>query len=177
VLPQICAFMVNLVAHQPQLMRLLYFAALELPGSENVYREHLGPVFDAISGYLARCVARGVLQDLDPSLTTLGLFGMVVAHTTLYELFTGRELPFASVQDAVSAYSGFWERALLNPEQKPGVALHGPSAAPLGDSMLAGPLAGCVRGGRDGLRTNHERRAGHHGWSCDGHGRLSDQPR
>ena len=120
VLPQICDFMVQLVVEQPELMRLLYFAALELPGSEHVYREHLGPVFDAISGYVARCTSRGALQNVDSSVTTLGLFGTVIAHTALYELFTGRQLPFANSQDAVSAYARFWEKALLNPAHVPG---------------------------------------------------------
>ncbi len=131
VLPKICDFVVQLVLQQPQMMRLLYFAALELPGSEHVYREHLGPVFDAISGYLARCADRGVLQKVDASVTTLGLFGTAVAHATLYELFTGRALPFANTQDAALAYSDFWEKALLNPVQTP-------CAAPLRNPAVAG---------------------------------------
>src|SRR5512146_2533610 len=119
VLPQIVEFLVETVVQQPELLRLLYFAALELPGSQDIYREHLGPVFDSISSYFERCAARGVLQNLDASMTTLGLLGMVIAHSTLHELLTGNELPFTDARDAASAYSQFWEKALLQTVPQP----------------------------------------------------------
>jgi AcrR family transcriptional regulator len=42
IVPMIVGFLVDAMMQQPQLMRLLYVAAFELPGSERMFREHLG---------------------------------------------------------------------------------------------------------------------------------------
>ena len=108
VLPKLFHFVVDLICGQPELMRLLYVSALELPGSDELYRKHLGGIFDSVSAYLTRAAARGAIADIDPHIATLAFIGTVISHSSLYQLFVGRELPFASTTEAGSAYSGFW---------------------------------------------------------------------
>ena len=108
VMPMLVAFIVSIVRGQPELMRMLYVSALELPGADEVYRKHLGAIFDSVSSYLRRSAARGAICDIDPDIGTLGLIGTVIAHSNLYQLFTGRELPFANATEANAAYARFW---------------------------------------------------------------------
>ena len=108
VLPKLFDFLVELTCGQPELMRLLYVSALELPGSDEIYRKHLGAIFDSMSGYLTRCAARGAIGGIDPNLATLAFVGTVISHSSLYQLFVGRALPYAGKNEASSAYSNFW---------------------------------------------------------------------
>jgi AcrR family transcriptional regulator len=108
VLPMIFGFVVSIIHGQPELVRLLYVSGLELPGAQEIYRKHLGGIFDSVSAYLERSSARRAICGIDPHIATLAFAGTVMAHSNLYELFVGRELPFASVQEAVAAYSKFW---------------------------------------------------------------------
>ena len=108
VLPKLFQFVVELICGQPELMRLLYVSALELPGSDEIYRKHLGGIFDSVSTYLTRAAARGAIAGIDPHIATLAFIGTVISHSSLYQLFVGRELPFATTTEASSAYSTFW---------------------------------------------------------------------
>ena len=92
-------------------MRLLYVAGFEFPGSEQMVRDHLGPIFDSVNAYFSRCAARGVIRDLEPTFTTLGLAGAVSAHQNLHQLFTGRDL-LPDPQTFAPAYAQFWLNAL-----------------------------------------------------------------
>ena len=74
-------------------------------------REHLGLVFDTVNAYFSRCAAKGIIRDLEPTMATLGLAGLVSAHHNLHHLFTGRDLPW-DAQDAAPAYARFWFNAL-----------------------------------------------------------------
>lgn len=122
VLPLIFAFVVSIIREQPELMRLLYVSGLELPGAEEVYRKHLGAIFDAISAYLTRSAARGAICSVDPHIATLAFAGTVIAHSNLYQLFVGRELPFANTEEASSAYSKFWLNILKGALVQPSCA-------------------------------------------------------
>jgi len=108
VLPKLFEFVVELICGQPELMRLLYVSALELPGSDDIYRKHLGGIFDSVSTYLRRSADRGAIAGIDPHIATLAFVGTVISHSSLYQLFVGRELPFATTSEASSAYSTFW---------------------------------------------------------------------
>ena len=111
VLPMLVDFLVAKLSEDSELMRLLYVAGFELPGAERMFREHLGPIFDAVNAYFARCAARGVICNLEPTFATLGLAGAVGAHRSLHQLFTGRDLP-AHGQAFAPAYAQFWLNAL-----------------------------------------------------------------
>jgi AcrR family transcriptional regulator len=111
IVPMLAAFMVEHISQHPELMRLLYVARFELPGSDQVFREHLGPIFDAVHAYFSRCAAKGLIRDLDPTIATLGLAGAVSAHLNLHQLFTGRDLPW-DAQNAAPIYAQLWLNAL-----------------------------------------------------------------
>jgi AcrR family transcriptional regulator len=111
VIPMLASFVVENLAEQPELTRLLYVAGFELPGADQLFREHLGPIFDAVHGYFCHCAAQGLIGDLDPVVATLGLAGAVSAHRYLHELFTGRELPVDPMQSA-PVYAQLWLNAL-----------------------------------------------------------------
>jgi AcrR family transcriptional regulator len=115
VVPMLVTFVVENMSQHPELMRLLYVAGFELPGADRMFREHLGPIFDAVNAYFGRCAARGVIYDLEPTIATLGLAGAVSAHQNLHHLFTGRDLPW-NARDAAPAYSQFWLNALRHLE-------------------------------------------------------------
>jgi len=60
VLPMLVEFLMENISEDFEMMRLLYVAGFELPGADRMFREHLGPIFDAVSAYFGRCAARGV---------------------------------------------------------------------------------------------------------------------
>jgi AcrR family transcriptional regulator len=115
IVPMLAAFMVDNMSEHPELMRLLYVARFELPGADQVFREHLGPIFDAVHAYFSRCAAKGLIRDLDPTIATLGLAGAVSAHLNLHQLFTGRDEPW-DARSAAPIYAQLWLNAL---QQKP----------------------------------------------------------
>lgn len=119
VVPMLVQFVVENMAQYPELMRLLYVAGFEVPGADRMFREHLGPIFDAVDAYFRRCAARGVISDLEPTFTILGLAGAVSAHRNLHHLFTGRDLP-KDGQGASPTYVQFWLNALRQPATDPG---------------------------------------------------------
>jgi len=79
-----------------------------------MFREHLGPIFDAVNAYFARCVARGAIGASESSFATLGLAGAVSAHCTLRGLFAGEERTLET-QKLAPAYAQFWLKALRPP--------------------------------------------------------------
>lgn len=88
IIPMIVAFILDSMFQQPELMRLLYVAGFELAGADRVLAEHLGPIFDAINSYFERCATKGIVEEFDPAVATLGLAGAVGAHHALRGLFT-----------------------------------------------------------------------------------------
>lgn len=111
VIPMLVDFLVNLLAENPELMRLAYVAGFELPGADRVFREHLGSIFDAVNAYFVRCAARGAICNLEPTFATLGLAGAVSAHRNLHQLLTGRDLPW-DAEALAPGYAQLWLNAL-----------------------------------------------------------------
>jgi AcrR family transcriptional regulator len=118
VVPLLVAFLLDNLNSQPQLRRLLHVAAFELPESNKMIREHLGPIFDMVCAYFKRCAEKGTMRKVEPSLATLGLMGAVTAHHGLCLLFTEREPPYPNDQQALSAYAVLWLNGLL-PDKDP----------------------------------------------------------
>lgn len=115
IVPMLAAFMVENLSEHPELVRLLYVARFELPGADRVFREHLGPIFDAVRAYFSRCAAKGLIRDLDPTVATLGLAGAVSAHLNLHELFSEKD----AVWDAQAAAPLYAQFLLNGLQQKP----------------------------------------------------------
>ncbi len=114
VLPGIVALLVNAVRNQPEMLRLLYLSLFELEdGAERILRKHLAQVFEPLQKYLARCVAKGLIRDLEPGVAALGLAASVAAHQNLQQVLTLDEMVYTSTESAIAAYSRFWMKAML----------------------------------------------------------------
>jgi len=113
VVPLLIAFILDSLNNQPDLRRLLHVAAFELPESDQMIREHLGPIFDMVCAYFQRCAEKGTMRNVAPSLATLGLLGAITAHQSLCLLFTGNPPPYADNEQALSAYAVLWLNSLL----------------------------------------------------------------
>lgn len=111
VLPMLVQFLMENISEDHELMRLLYVAGFELPGADRMFREHLGPIFDAVSAYFGRCAARGAISESEPTFATLGLAGAVSAHSNLRRLFAG-DKGRQDAQTLAPAYAQFWLNAL-----------------------------------------------------------------
>jgi len=111
VVPMLTEFLLENFLDQPDLMGLLYVAGFEVPGADRYVREYLGPFFDAIYGYFERCAAKGKIRDVDPSIATLSLAGIVSTHRNLYRLFTGRNFKL-NAQKTAPFYTDFLLTAL-----------------------------------------------------------------
>jgi AcrR family transcriptional regulator len=88
VIPMIVSFITESMFQRPELMRLLYVAGFELAGANRLLGQHLGPIFDAINSYFHRCARKGLIDDFDPVMATLGIAGAVGAHYTLQPYFS-----------------------------------------------------------------------------------------
>jgi AcrR family transcriptional regulator len=121
ILPMLVEFLVENISDDPDLMRLLCVAGFELPGAERIFREHLGPIFDCVNAYFARCAARGLISALEPTFATLGLAGAVSAHRNLHQLFTSDRRPL-DLHALAPAYAQFWLNALR--QQTPSTPLN-----------------------------------------------------
>lgn len=88
IIPMIVCFITETMLERPELMRLLYVAGFELAGAQRLLGEHLGPIFDAINSYFRRCALKGMIDDFDPVVATLGVAGAVGAHYTLHPFFS-----------------------------------------------------------------------------------------
>jgi AcrR family transcriptional regulator len=88
VIPMIVSFITESMFQRPELMRLLYVASFELAGASRLLGQHLGPIFDAINSYFLRCARKGLIDDFDSVVATLGIAGAVGAHYTLQPFFS-----------------------------------------------------------------------------------------
>jgi hypothetical protein len=98
-------------------------AAFELPESDKMIREHLGPIFDMVCAYFKRCAEKGTMRNVEPSLAALGLMGAITAHQGLCQLFTEKEPAYPNAQQAISAYALLWLNGLLPGKELAGAAI------------------------------------------------------
>jgi AcrR family transcriptional regulator len=114
ILPGIVSLLVDTFQQQPETIRLLYVSLFELEdGAERILRRHLSQVFDPVQRYLARCVAKGSIRNLEPGVAAVGLAASVAAHQNLHQMLSVDEGPYTSPEAAVAIYSNFWMKALV----------------------------------------------------------------
>jgi len=109
--PMLTRFLLENVFNPPDLLRLIFVAGFEVPGADRMVQEYLGPFFDVIQGYFERCSAKGLIGQVEPSMATLGLAGVVSAHQSFHRLFTERDLDW-DIERSVPAYADFLLSAL-----------------------------------------------------------------
>jgi AcrR family transcriptional regulator len=113
-LPGIVAVLVETLHHQPETIRLLYLSLFELDhGADRILRKHLIPLFQPLREYLARCASKGLIRDVEPGITALGLVALIAAHQGLQSVLTEDGIPCATTDDAIATYSAFWMTAML----------------------------------------------------------------
>lgn len=113
-LPRFVKLLVDIIQQQPETLRLLYVSLFELDdGSEKLIRNHLLPLFESSREYLSRCVAKGLLRDVEPVIATLSLLASVAAQHELQPLVTSESYPAAGTEQAITALTTFWLKALL----------------------------------------------------------------
>jgi AcrR family transcriptional regulator len=113
-LPGIVALLVETLHHQPETIRLLYLSLFELGhGADRILRKHLVPFFQPLREYLARCASKGLIRDVEPGITALGLAALIAAHQGLQSVLTEGGFSRTSTDDVIAAYSGFWTTVML----------------------------------------------------------------
>jgi AcrR family transcriptional regulator len=113
-LPGIVTLLVETLHHQPETIRLLYLCLFELDhGANRILRKHLVPLFQPLRAYLARCVSKGLIRDVEPDITALGLAALIAAHQGLQSVLTVDGSSCATTDDAIAVYSAFWMTAML----------------------------------------------------------------
>jgi AcrR family transcriptional regulator len=114
VLPEIVCLLVDVATFSPELVRLIAVALLELRGpAVAVCREHLTPLFSAISDYLAKNIENGKVRNLNPSIVTAAIALTVIAQPELSKLVDGSPLSQLNGREAINEYSAFWLDVLV----------------------------------------------------------------
>jgi AcrR family transcriptional regulator len=114
VLPEIVCLLVDVATFSPELVRLIAVALLELRGpAVAVCREHLTPLFSAISDYLAKNIENGKVRNLNPSIVTAAIALTVIAQPELSRLVDGSPLSHLDGREAINEYSAFWLDVLV----------------------------------------------------------------
>jgi AcrR family transcriptional regulator len=114
VLPEIVCLLVDVATFSPELVRLIAVALLELRGpAVAVCREHLTPLFSAISDYLAKNIENGKVRNLNPSIVTAAIALTVIAQPELSKLVEGSPLSHLDGREAINEYSAFWLDVLV----------------------------------------------------------------
>ena len=113
-LPRIVALLVETLHHQPETIRLLYLSLFELDhGADRILRKHLVPLFQPLREYIARCVSKGLIRDVEPGITALGLAALIAVHQGLQSILNQDGIPCVSTDDVIATYSDFWMTAML----------------------------------------------------------------
>lgn len=114
VLPEIISLLVDIATFSPELVRLIAVAFLELRGrAEDVCREHLTPLFAAISGYLTANIETGKVRNLNPAIVTAAIALTVIVQPELSKLVEGSHLSRLGGREAIDEYSTFWLNVLV----------------------------------------------------------------
>ena len=112
-LPKLIAQIVDFAVLNPEILRLVSVAFLELPWKASaVCREHLAPAFAIVKGYFERSSEQGRVRGFDPALTATAVGMTVLAHFELAKF--GEGAPFlAGNRKVIDAHSEFWLGVLV----------------------------------------------------------------
>jgi len=114
VLREIVCLLLDVATFSPELVRLIAVALLEFRGpAEAVCREHLTPLFAAISNYLTRNIESGKVRNLNPAIVTAAIALTVMAQPKLSKLVEGSPLSQLDGREAINEYSAFWLDVLV----------------------------------------------------------------
>ena len=119
-LPRILSALVDTATFSPELVRMVAIALLEVRGrAGEVCREHMSPLFTAISSYLRRHIDAGNIRNLDPGILTMGIALTVFAQPELSNLIDGCCLAKLDSRAVMETYTRFWLDALMPSDERP----------------------------------------------------------
>ncbi len=114
VLPQLIAELVDTAILNPEILRLVGVAFIELQWKAgSVCREQLSSNFSAVMNYLRINIERGKLRNLDPAMITAALCLTVFAHFEIARFVGDRVPPSSDSRDAIRSCSKFWLEVLI----------------------------------------------------------------
>jgi AcrR family transcriptional regulator len=109
VLPKIIEMFADIVSYQPELLRLIGVAFVELGKKADEFsQEQLSPLFSAINHYLGTNIRSGKIRDLDSTILTSALIMTILAHPGIYKLIDGDKAVYPNSLEAHRAYARFW---------------------------------------------------------------------
>lgn len=109
VLPKIVEMLADIVNYNPELLRLITVAFVELHTKADEFcMEFLSPVLSTINQYLEMNIRSGKIRDLDPTILTSALIMTVLTHPEIYNLIDGNKPAYSNSLEVHRAYSRFW---------------------------------------------------------------------
>lgn len=98
------------VRSNPQMMRLLLFAALENHKlSHRFFRQYASIKYEELANYIrARGKSGEFRSDLDPVLAARAFMGMLIYHTQVQELFGGKQVNNYELKNVAETYVKIW---------------------------------------------------------------------
>jgi AcrR family transcriptional regulator len=109
VLPKLIEMLADISSYQPELLRLITVAFIELHTKADEFcLEYLSPVFSAINRYLETNIRSGKIRDLDSTILTSALMMTVLTHPGIYNLIDGNKPVYSNSLEAHRAYARFW---------------------------------------------------------------------
>jgi len=119
ILPLILSLLIDAATFSPDMVRMVAVAFVEVRGrAEEACRDHLGPLFTAITRYLEANIEQGKVRNLNPAIMTAGIALTVFAQPELSTFIEGCRLSKLDTRQAVEAYSAFWLGALVPTPQE-----------------------------------------------------------
>jgi len=109
VLPKIIEMLADITNYQPELLRLIAVAFVELHTKVDEFcEEQLSPLFSAINFYLETNIRSGRIRNLDSTMLTSALIMTVLGHPGICKLIGGNKLAYSNSLEAHRAYARFW---------------------------------------------------------------------
>jgi hypothetical protein len=114
VLPKVIEMVADIVNHQPELLRLIAIAFVELhPKAVRYSSEYIAPVFSTINHYLEMNIRSGRIRDLDSTMLTSGLIMTGLIQAGISNLIDGNKPVYSNKQEAHNAYARFWLDSII----------------------------------------------------------------
>lgn len=106
--------LIEALAGQPRLLRLLQFSVLEFGDiMQPLYHKYLGELLDGAAAYLESSQERRPFLSGDPRAMVAAFATTVVGMQTLYPLFGGEQLPGLPTGDSAEECSKLWHAVLF----------------------------------------------------------------
>ena len=109
VLPRILELLSDTADFNPDLVRLVAVAFLELQGKMDGFcHRHLSPFLNVINNYFEMSIESGMIRDLDATMLTSALVMTALTHPRIYSLIDSDKPSYSSRLKTRRAHTLFW---------------------------------------------------------------------